>query len=129
MFESWQYVASVSGLAILAYAATNIDNLLILTGLSLAGADSRAITRGFVTASIVILIVIVSFMALEYIVPPSALGYLGVIPIVVGTRMLLTSSQDQPELGESMTRTFDCGRIAGKQCRHGCYFRSRICRE
>ena len=72
-----------------AYAATNIDNLLIMATLG-AGRASRAhLVAGFVIASCTVLLVVSIAVFIDRVLPPEVLGYLGLIPIGIGAYLLL----------------------------------------
>ena len=72
-----------------AYAATNIDNLLIMASLGAGRASRRNLITGFVVASLAVLAVASSAMFIDRIVPPEVLGYLGFVPISIGVYLLL----------------------------------------
>lgn len=99
MPDTWAYAATVLSLALAAYAATNIDNMLILTGLTLAGNPYPVVARGLVMASVILVLVIAAFMALDYFVPPALFGYLGLVPIFLGVRLLF-AGDDNNEVGD-----------------------------
>ena len=78
-----------------AYAATNIDNLLIMASLGAGRASRRDLVAGFVLASTAVLAVASSAMFIDRIVPAEVLGYLGFVPISIGVYLLLfTGAQD-----------------------------------
>ena len=92
MTEFWQDVATGFGLGFTAYAATNLDNLLLIYGLIAAGARRGSVAIGFAIAGGLIILVSLSFTVLSYLLPPAMLGYLGVVPIGVGLRLLFHQS-------------------------------------
>jgi len=87
--EICQDVITGLGLAFTAYAATNLDNLLVLCGLIAGGARRGSVAVGFAAAGSLIILLASSFIFLSYVVPPGKLSYLGVVPIVLGLRMLI----------------------------------------
>ena len=89
MTETLQDAITGFGLAITAYTATNLDNFLLLCGLVVSGVRRSSIMLGFAAAGAMIVLIASSFMFLAYLVPASMLGYLGVIPIALGLRMLV----------------------------------------
>ena len=97
MTDIWVYAATASGLALLAYVATNLDNLLILAGLALSQRDFAPLARGFLLANFVVVMVAALFMAVSYVVPVELLGYLGIVPIALGVRLLLQRPGSSPE--------------------------------
>ena len=79
-----------------AYAATNIDNLLIMASLGAGRASRRNLVTGFVVASVAVLAVASSAMFIDRIVPPEVLGYLGFVPISIGVYLLLFTGNEGP---------------------------------
>jgi cadmium resistance protein CadD (predicted permease) len=96
MPEIWQDFSTGFSLALIAYAATNVDNFLALVGLNVGTAESRVVVRGFAIATAATLALAASFTLLSYVISPGSLGYLGVIPIVMGLR-LLASAGTEPD--------------------------------
>ena len=109
MPDSWVYALTVLSLALAAYAATNIDNLLILSGLVVAGNSYPVVARGLVIASVGVALIVAAFMALDFFLPPAYFGYLGLIPILLGFRMLLNAPTDS---GEGIDGSITPGSIA-----------------
>ena len=72
-----------------AYAATNIDNLLIMASLGAGRASRRDLVGGFIVASAAVLAVASSAMFIDRVVPPEVLGYLGFVPLSIGIYLLL----------------------------------------
>jgi len=87
--ELGQDITTAVVLGIVAYASTNIDNLLLLASLRGGAGSAGPVRLGFVCATAGILLLSLSFMTLGYFIPASALGYLGVVPITLGVRQLL----------------------------------------
>lgn len=75
----------------LGYSSTNVDNLLVLGTLAATRSNRHRVINGFVVASVVVFCLSVVFVALSYVVPPSLLAYLGIVPIAFGLRMLANS--------------------------------------
>lgn len=93
-----------------AYAATNIDNLLIMASLS-AGRTSRAnLVAGFVVASGAVLLVASMAAFIDRLLPPDMLGYLGFVPISIGAYLLLFSGAD---VQQTTSRTATWPAISG----------------
>ena len=86
-----------------AYAATNVDNLLIMS--TIAGrASRRSLVTGFLVASIAVLIIVSLATLIERTVPPEVLGYLGFVPLSIGVYLLLfTNVQDDADAGRATT--------------------------
>ncbi len=72
-----------------AYAATNVDNLLIMASLGAGRASRRHLVAGFIVASSAVLLVASTAMFIDRIIPPEVLGYLGLVPISIGIYLLL----------------------------------------
>ena len=73
----------------IAYAATNIDNLLIMATLG-ADANNRGnLVGGFLVASTGVLVIASMATFIERIVPPEVLGYLGFVPLSIGLYLLV----------------------------------------
>ena len=92
MTEAWQDLVTGLGLGLTAYAATNLDNFLLICGLLAGGVRRGSATVGFAIASSLVVLLAFSFTALSYILPPDMLGYLGIVPIVLGLRLLIHHS-------------------------------------
>jgi cadmium resistance protein CadD (predicted permease) len=85
----WTSLSMAILLVPVAYASTNIDNLLIMAALAGGRASRAAIVTGFILASLVVLIVSASAIVIEALIPPVVLGYLGLVPISIGLYLLL----------------------------------------
>jgi cadmium resistance protein CadD (predicted permease) len=81
------------------FLATNLDNLLILSGVLGASRDRRsAILLGYMAAGVVILIVSLLGGLVGALADPAWIGYLGVVPVGLGSYLLyraLTGAADQ----------------------------------
>jgi len=92
-------VASGSGLSVLtafalsplAYAATNIDNLIVLSSLAAGRARRQDVVTGFMAASAVVLLVASTAVFIENLLPARFLAQLGFVPIGIGLYLLLTT--------------------------------------
>ncbi|MEX3900180.1 cadmium resistance transporter [Paraburkholderia sp. BR10954] len=72
-------------LAIVAYAATNIDNLFVLLGfLAEAGVKRRRVVAGQYAGSLILVAAALVLAALLTRLPAGYVGLLGLLPIVVG---------------------------------------------
>ncbi len=94
MTEAWQDIATGFGVGFTAYAATNLDNMLLIGGLLAGGARRGSVAIGFTVAAARVILVASSFTALSYFLPPAMLGYLGIIPIALGLRLLFQRNPD-----------------------------------
>jgi cadmium resistance protein CadD (predicted permease) len=87
----WAAVVTTLLLVAFAYAATNVDNLLIMATLA-AGRTSRgAVIAGFVLASFAVLLIASLATLIEDLLPAATLGYLGFVPISIGVYLLFAS--------------------------------------
>jgi cadmium resistance protein CadD (predicted permease) len=71
------------------YAATNIDNLLIMASLGAGRASRGQLVAGFIVASGAVLVVASTAMFIDRVVPAAVLGYIGFVPISIGAYLLL----------------------------------------
>ena len=87
----------------IAYAATNVDNLLIMA--ALAGTTKRGqLIAGFLAASTGVLLVASLATFIEGIVPNEVLGYLGFVPLSIGLYLLLfTNTQAESPASRATT--------------------------
>ena len=76
-------------LGIASYAATNVDNLLILTTLCADPRRRKAAIGGFLAAAIIVLSIAYAGTLLDGVLAPEFLGYLGVLPLALGLRLAL----------------------------------------
>lgn len=77
-----------------AYAATNIDNLLIMASLGAGRASRGHLVAGFVVASGCVLLIASTAMFIDRLLPDAVLGYLGFVPISIGAYLLLFTSSE-----------------------------------
>jgi cadmium resistance protein CadD (predicted permease) len=83
-----------------AYAATNIDNLLIMASLGAGRASRGHLVAGFVVASGTVLLVASMAVFIDRLLPPEMLGYLGFVPISIGAYLLLfTAARPESSTG------------------------------
>jgi cadmium resistance protein CadD (predicted permease) len=93
-----------------AYAATNMDNLLIMATLGANTNNRGSLVAGFLVASIGVLVISSMATFIERVVPPEVLGYLGFIPLSIGLYLLFfTRSQAE----ESTSRSTAWPAVAG----------------
>jgi len=89
-------MVTLAGLVIGSFVATNIDNLLILV--ILLGANYRrrsAVLLGFIGSATVVICVSALGIAVESVVGANFIGYLGVVPLLLGLHMFY-----QPRAGK-----------------------------
>jgi cadmium resistance protein CadD (predicted permease) len=98
-----QVLVTAAVLVPIAYAATNIDNLLILASLGAGRARRRDLVAGFVAASAAVLAIASTAMFIDRVVPPQVLGYLGFVPISIGAYLLFTGARTDTTAGSSAT--------------------------
>ncbi len=76
----------------LAFASTNLDNLLLLVGWQLAKTGSTLqLFAGYALGMLGVLLLAVLLGLVGYLFPIEYLGYLGVIPMLLGIRLLLAN--------------------------------------
>lgn len=94
---SYDWVALATTLLLVAftYAATNVDNLLIMATLASGMASRGAVIAGFVLASFAVLLISSLATFIEDLVPAAVLGYLGFVPISIGVYLLI--APDTPD--------------------------------
>lgn len=95
MPEFWQDLVTALFLAFVTYASTNLDNLLLLSGLAAGRADRRPIVYGFIAATLAMATIAVAFVLLSYLLAPGVIRYLGFVPIALGARMLISQPADE----------------------------------
>jgi cadmium resistance protein CadD (predicted permease) len=79
------------GVVALAFASTNIDNLLLLIGWQLGSERGGGLFAGYFLGMSGVLLIAVLIGLVGYLFPLSCLGYLGVIPVLLGLRLLIGS--------------------------------------
>ncbi len=81
------------------FAATNIDNLLLMVGLVLSGTARDRLFLGFMGGMVILLIVSAAIGLVSLVMPVAFIGFLGVIPVLVGLNMLyglFRKKEDEP---------------------------------
>ena len=93
-------VAAGLALAMVAYTSTNLDNLVLITSAAGRIENRRAVIKGFLLSSTAVLGMSAAFVVISGILSPQTLGWLGLIPLFIGIRILLKlkSEQEQTEL-------------------------------
>jgi cadmium resistance protein CadD (predicted permease) len=93
---------SVVGVAVLAFVATNLDNLMLLVGIaSRVGQPFASIVAGALLASVVTLCLGVSAALATDLAPQRWLGLLGVVPIALGLRELTRLVRSRAQQGDA----------------------------
>ncbi len=93
------FVFTVFGLAASSFVATNLDNLLLLVALQGSHPGRRlAVQLGFLSAAVLLLLFAALGLLLGQVLDPAWLGYLGLVPLLLGCRMLYLawSSKHRP---------------------------------
>jgi len=103
--HDWPAVITALLLVPVAYAITNVDNLLIMATLGAGPASRRNVILGFLVASIIVLTITSLASFIEYLVPANMLGYLGFVPISIGI-YLLFSKNSSHDSGVNSTTTW-----------------------
>jgi cadmium resistance protein CadD (predicted permease) len=100
----WQVFVTAVVLVPVAYAATNVDNLLIMSTLAAGRASRRSLVTGFLVASLAVLIIVSLATFISRAVPHEVLGYLGFVPLSIGIYLLLfTGSPDDSATSSAAT--------------------------
>ena len=85
-------IFTLLGLVAGSFIATNMDNLLLLVMLLGANARRRsAVLLGFLCSTIAVICVSALGVAVEGAIGPALIGYLGIIPVLLGLHMLYQS--------------------------------------
>jgi len=82
------YVTAMT-VAAVSYAATNLDNLLLLATVGSDAARRRAVVAGFLVATAIVFGLSVAGTLLANVLAPKFLGYLGIVPILLGLRLAI----------------------------------------
>lgn len=86
------------GLVTVAFASTNIDNLLLLISWQLGGGlTSRRLFAGYLLGMAGVLGISILAGLVGYLMPLEHLGYLGLIPMLVGLRMLVVNLRSKTD--------------------------------
>lgn len=85
-------IFTLLGLVAGSFVATNMDNLLVLVMLLGANIKHRsAVLLGFLCSAIAVISVSALGVAVEGLIGPGLIGYLGVVPLLLGLHMLYQS--------------------------------------
>ncbi len=80
-------------MGVVAFASTNADNLLVLSSLRSIGAvGGRGLASGYLLGLAGVLVLTLLVGALSRLIPVHLVGFLGVVPIVLGLRQLVGDS-------------------------------------
>ena len=91
------------GVTALAFASTNLDNLLLLVGWRLGRVSATGqLFVGYVLGMLGVLLLAILIGLVGYLFPLEYLGYLGVVPIVLGLRLLLEQLRSGGEVQMSV---------------------------
>ena len=86
---------TVFSVVAVSYASTSLDNLVLLVGWLLSGSMSRSsIFAGYILGMLAVLAIAFGLGLVSYLMPVQYLGYLGVIPILLGLKMLVELRRD-----------------------------------
>ena len=86
------------GIGITAFIASNIDDTFILIILFMTpGLSARDVTVGQFLGIIILVAVSSLAVLLSLAIPPFAIGFLGIIPIVIGVKRLLEYRENEAE--------------------------------
>ena len=94
-------ILTLLGLVAGSFIATNMDNLLLLVVLLGANVRRRsAVLMGFLCSAISVICVSALGVAVEGMIGPGLIGYLGVVPLLLGVHMLYRSWSGVPAANE-----------------------------
>ena len=85
----WQILLTAVFIVPVAYAATNIDNLLIMATIAGRSSSRRNLVAGFVLASTAVLVIALLATFIDELVPARVIGYLGFVPLSIGIYLLV----------------------------------------
>lgn len=101
------------GLVISGFVATSIDNLLILVVLLGANSERRsAVLIGFIVSSVLVICLSVLGVAIGSMIGANLIGYLGLVPLLLGIQMLYVAyrgGQRDTEHVDSLTKRTESG--------------------
>ena len=95
--EIWQDAIAGLVLGIVAYASTNLDNVLLVSSAAASGSRRRAVVRGWVIAATAVFGLSIALSAVAGAIPPRTLGWLGLLPLLLGIRLLAVGGKDTDE--------------------------------
>lgn len=95
-------VLKTIGTAIVAFAATNIDDLVVLLtyfseSLSGSSLKPRHVVIGQYIGIIILIAISLGGYGISYILPAGLIGFLGFIPIIMGLKMLIEVIKERYE--------------------------------
>jgi cadmium resistance protein CadD (predicted permease) len=96
---------SLIGVGIVAFASTNVDDLVMLVGVFAVGSyrPAHVVIGQFIgIAGLIALSLLGALIAL--IVPPAYIGFVGIVPIAIGMRRLWRRGVDSPGAGVPVRR-------------------------
>ena len=89
--EIWQDSIAGLFLGIVAYASTNIDNLLLVSSVAASGTGRAGVCRGWFVSAAAVLGLSIVFSVAAGAIPPRTLGWIGLVPLLLGIRLLIRS--------------------------------------
>ena len=89
------------GVVALAFASTNLDNLLLLVGWQLARSSSaKQLFAGYALGMLGVLLISVLIGLVGYLFPIEYLGLLGIVPMLLGLRLLMQNARVEASAAE-----------------------------
>ena len=120
MAEPFLVLAGLLGLVALAFASTNLDNLLLLVSWQVGGGIGRTrLFAGYALGMTGVLILSVVLGLVGYLFPVEYLGYLGIVPIIVGLRLLVLRGAEQSEAPRLGLAGLSAAGVAATQLSNG----------
>lgn len=87
--EIWQDSIAGLFLGIVVYASTNIDNLLMVGSIAASGSGRAGVARGWLVSAAAVLGLSIVFSVAAGAIPPRTLGWMGLVPLLLGIRLLV----------------------------------------
>ena len=95
--EVWQDLVAGLVLGSVAYASTNLDNLLLVSSVAASGAGRTSVFCGWVVCAAAVLGLSIAFSMAAGAVSPQTLGWIGLVPLLLGIRLLVRGQDGAPE--------------------------------
>ena len=86
MSEIWTVVS----VAAAAFVATNMDNLLLLTGLLAASFKQTAVLSGYLLTALIVIVLSLVIALLGDVIDTRYVGFLGLLPVALGLRGMVS---------------------------------------
>jgi cadmium resistance protein CadD (predicted permease) len=95
--EIWQDAIAGLVLGVVAYASTNLDNVLLVSSAAASGSRRGDVVRGWIIAATAVFGLSIALSAVAGAIPPRTLGWLGLLPLLLGIRLLAGGGNETDE--------------------------------